>query len=44
MPLKDIISHIKAYRDGVALPEKLKNIESYKMDKIDDTGLRKKYF
>ena len=37
--LKDIISHVRAYRDGVALPDKLKNIESFRMDKIDDTGL-----
>ena len=40
-PLKEIISHIKAYRDGVPLPEKLRNIESFKMDKVDDSGLSK---
>lgn len=37
--LKDIISHVRAFRDGIALPDKLKGIESYRMDKIDDTGL-----
>lgn len=41
VPLKEIISHINAYRDGVALPEKFKNIESYKMEKVDDTALAK---
>jgi len=39
VPLKEIISHIKAYRDGIALPAKLKDIESYKMDKVDDSAL-----
>lgn len=39
VPLKEIISHIKAYRDGIALPDKLKDLESYRMDKIDDSGL-----
>lgn len=41
VPLKDIITHIKAYRDGVAFPENLKSIESYKMDDIDESGLAK---
>ena len=39
--LREIISHVKAYRDGIPLPEKLKNIESYKMEKIDESGLEK---
>jgi hypothetical protein len=39
--LKEIISHVKAYRDGIPLPEKLKDIESYKMEKIDESGLTK---
>ncbi len=37
--LKEIISHVKAYRDGIPFPEKLKDLESYRMDKIDESGL-----
>ena len=37
--LKEIINHLKAYRDGIPLPESLKNIESQKMEKIDESAL-----
>lgn len=39
--LKDIISHLRAFKDGISLPEGLSKIESYKMDKIDDSNLDK---
>lgn len=39
--LKEIISHLRAFKDGIPLPQGLSNIESYKMDKVDDSNLDK---